>query len=176
MTHGLKICLFGGLLVLVCSGFGVLLFSQKLASASSPTQPAAPGDKAQQIVGTVRTADGPIAGATVRIQATENKTFSAEDGSFALGGLSAGQPVTVTASTKGHYIGWAAAVAGGQPVTLTLNAHYMTDNYEYEWFEENGVEGSAACGACHGPSCAAQVPPGAAAPTGWARFRVPTME
>ena len=25
----------------------------------------------------------------------------------------------------------------------------MTDNFAYEWFEENGVEGSAACGACH---------------------------
>lgn len=149
MTRGRKVFLLVGLLLIACSGFGVLLFSQKMANASSPAQSTAPGDKAQQIVGTVRTADGPIAGATVRIQATENKTFSAEDGTFTLGDLNAGQPVTVTASAKGHYIGWAAAVAGGPPITITLNAHYVTDNYEYEWFEENGVEGSAACGACH---------------------------
>ena len=37
-------------------------------------------------------------------------------------------------------------------------------------------EPAGARGAYHGPSCAAPVPPGAAAPAGWARFRVPTMD
>ena len=37
-------------------------------------------------------------------------------------------------------------------------------------------EPADACGACHGPACAAPVPLGAAAPAGWARFRVPTMD
>ncbi len=37
-------------------------------------------------------------------------------------------------------------------------------------------EPADACGACHGSSCAAPIPLGAAAPAGWARFRVPTMD
>ncbi|PXW96979.1 Cd2+/Zn2+-exporting ATPase [Sphaerotilus hippei] len=32
------------------------------------------------------------------------------------------------------------------------------------------------CGACDGPACATPVSPGAAAPAGWARYRVPTMD
>ncbi|MCK6372743.1 MAG: cation transporter, partial [Zoogloea sp.] len=37
-------------------------------------------------------------------------------------------------------------------------------------------EPADACGACQGPSCAVPAPPGAAAPAGWTRFRVPTMD
>ena len=48
----------------------------------------------------------------MRVQATENQTLSATDGSFTLGGLTAGQPVTVTASATGHYIGWTVAKPG----------------------------------------------------------------
>ncbi|NJN82494.1 MAG: hypothetical protein HC802_09610 [Caldilineaceae bacterium] len=106
------------------------------------------------IVGTVQNADGPVEGARVRIQATENMTTTNGEGEFELIGLTAQERITITASATGHYIGWSAITPGRgntatQSVTITLNPHFQTDNYEYDWFEENGVEGSAACGACH---------------------------
>ncbi len=102
-----------------------------------------------RITGIVTSAEGPIEGATVRIQATENKTVSSATGAFTLSGLTPREPVTVTASAPGHYIGWTTAMPGERGVVITLNRHYQTDNHEYGWFEEDGVEGSAACGKCH---------------------------
>lgn len=104
---------------------------------------------AAAISGTVVDAKGPIPGATVRIQATANVTTTAEDGAFTLANIVYTGPVTVTAWAKGYYIGWAAVQPGSEPITLTLNAHYHTDNHEYGWFEFEGVKGSAACGVCH---------------------------
>jgi hypothetical protein len=102
------------------------------------------------VTGVVVDADGPVAGATVRIQLTGRKTTSAEDGTFTLRGLSMLAPVTVTASAPGYYIGAARSVMpSARPVTITLEAHHTTDNPAYEWFEVDGVEGSESCGLCH---------------------------
>ena len=113
------------------------------------------------ITGIVINDQGPVTGATVRIQLTEHVTTTAKDGSFSLTFSTAStsrsstktiaplQPITVTAWAAGHYIGWTTTLVDGKPVTITLNQHYTTDNVEYEWFSHEGVAGSAACGTCH---------------------------
>ena len=102
------------------------------------------------ITGVVIDASGPISGATVRVQASDRQTLTGEDGSFALATIAASKAVTVTAWAKGYYIGWRAVSPGAGPFTITLNAHYLTDNHTYEWFSQDGVAGSQACGLCHG--------------------------
>ena len=84
--------------------------------------------------GVVVDADGPVAGATVRIQATNNATTSASDGTFTLGGLSEGITVTVSAWKHTYYC---AKVEGVVPpasgITLTLRHYQTNDNPNYEW-------------------------------------------
>lgn len=105
------------------------------------------------ISGVVIDAKGPLAGATVRIQATEQSTLSAKDGSFTLSNLTGTQPLTVTASAPGYYIGWQVAKPGEQALHIELKPYYTSDNPTYDWFEQTfdhgTVTGSAACGECH---------------------------
>ena len=37
----------------------------------------------------------------------------------------------------------------GEAVTITLRAHYTTDNFEYGWSEADGLRGSETCGMPH---------------------------
>lgn len=99
--------------------------------------------------GVVKDAKGPIAGATVRIQATENKAITGADGSFTLQGVSGAQPLTITASAIGYYINWVNVKPGVKTINLTLTTHFATDNVDYNWFAHDGLKGSAACGICH---------------------------
>ena len=101
------------------------------------------------VSGVVRDAEGPVAGATVRVQLTDNQTTTAADGSFTLRRLAAGVPVNITAWAEGYYIGGTSATPGLEPVTITLKPHYTTDNLDYEWFSFEGVKGSASCAPCH---------------------------
>lgn len=100
------------------------------------------------VKGLVSDADGPVAGATVRVRATDNKTATASDGSFTLSGLIATSPVSVTAWAEGYFVGWVSAVPGAEPVTITLSPYYTTDNPDYTWFSIEGAEGSKSCGHC----------------------------
>jgi len=99
--------------------------------------------------GVVHDAEGPVVGATVRVQLTENKTTTAADGSFTLSGVAGTDPVTVTAWAEGYYIGWANGIPGLVPITITLKPYYTTDNLDYEWFSFQGVSGSKSCALCH---------------------------
>jgi hypothetical protein len=121
----------------------ILLGLTSFVSASNPSA----------ITGFVVDANGPVAGAHVRVQLTDRLTTSASDGSFTLSELESQQPITITAWAAGYYIGWARATPNGQPITITLNRYYTSDNVEYDWFEqvfEQGkLTGSAACGVCH---------------------------
>jgi len=113
---------------------------------SSPTPfpvPLAPGT----VVGVVRDAEGPVAGATVRVRATDNKTTTTADGSFVLA-LTTTAPVSVTAWAEGYFVGWTSAVSGAGPVTITLKPYYTTDNPDYAWFSMEGAEGSESCSHC----------------------------
>jgi hypothetical protein len=96
------------------------------------------------ISGIVEGPTGPVAGAIVRVQNTSLKTTTAEDGAFTLTGLATERQVRVTAAAKGYYIRWADAIPGGEPVTIKLERHPVSDNNEvYEWQSAEG------CGECH---------------------------
>jgi hypothetical protein len=126
-----------------------LVFAQTVPDTVKPARAERQAPASTTLSGFILAAAGPVADATVRVQATDHQAISAADGSFVLTGLRAGQLVTVTASASGHYIGWVAAKPGAAPVSITLKRHYETDNFAYEWFEQDGVQGSAACGRCH---------------------------
>lgn len=95
------------------------------------------------ITGIVQDENGPLAGASVRVQTTDYQTTTAEDGSFTLEVFKTTAPVTVVAWSKGYFFGWTTAVPGQDPVTITLRRHHRTDNLDYEW------DPSANCGQCH---------------------------
>jgi hypothetical protein len=101
------------------------------------------------VTGFVVDEDGPVAGATVRLHTTDHFTVTGEDGAFALADLGGAEVVTITAWAEGYYISWDNGTPGGDPVTIPLVAHYLTDNHEYGWAEGPHGEGSASCGDCH---------------------------
>jgi hypothetical protein len=100
------------------------------------------------VLGVVYDEDGPVAGATVRVRTTDNKTTTAADGSFILSSLTASVPVSITAWTEGYYVGWTSSAPGPEPITITLKPYYTTDNPDYGWFSMEGAEGSKSCGHC----------------------------
>jgi hypothetical protein len=100
------------------------------------------------IVGTVCDANGPVPGARVRVQATDNATVTDANGVFALSGVAPGEEVTVTAWAQSFCVGWTETVAGAPPLTITLKPHYTTDNPDYDWFSVEAADGSRSCGTC----------------------------
>jgi len=101
------------------------------------------------ITGVLLAPDGPVPGASVRVQLTEYTTFSDEDGVFTLVDLPMTEPVIVAAWADGYYVGHTEIRPGLVPVTITMKPYYVTDNLDYEWFEFDGVAGSASCAPCH---------------------------
>lgn len=102
-----------------------------------------------KISGIVVDANGPVAGAAVQVHLAEKQTTTAPDGSFTLRDLPATDAVTVTVWADGYYINWTRVTTPDEPIRLQLNPVYTTDNVAYDWFEQDGIEGSAACGVCH---------------------------
>lgn len=142
---------------LVIAFLAYLSFALVQAQASAPggavTTPTPP--PGVRISGVVANSEGPVAGATVRIYMTQNKTATAADGSFTLGGVNASRLFTVTAWAPGYYVGWTAVqpnspeVTAGRPISITMKPHYTGDNPQYVWFSFEGVKGSESCGLCH---------------------------
>ncbi|MGD9147498.1 MAG: carboxypeptidase regulatory-like domain-containing protein, partial [Anaerolineae bacterium] len=125
-----------GTLLLALAAAGVLL---SIASAA----PAA------TVSGVVVNLDGkPVGGAVVRQKLTSNATSSASDGSFTLGSLPEGITVTVTAWQEGYLVGWVEVMPPRSGVTITLKAHYTTDDPDYQWFSSNDPEGPISCVHC----------------------------
>ena len=100
------------------------------------------------ISGRVLNDSGPVGGAIVQLQGVPNQQISAADGSFTFAGLRGFLPLTVTAWAEGHYIGYT-SFEPGQELTITLKPLFEKDNPDYDWFEFDGVQGSASCGLCH---------------------------
>jgi hypothetical protein len=92
--------------------------------------------------------DEPVAGAVVRQKLTSNATTSASDGRFSLGSLPEGVTVTVTAWQEGYLVGWAEVIPPQSGVTITLKAHYASDNPDYPWFSSNDPEDPISCVHC----------------------------
>ena len=112
-------------------------------------QGARPATTPGVVSGVVMGPDGALDGARVRVHVTDNMTLTDEGGRFTLEVDDATTPVTVTAAAEGHYIDAAYAVLPGEAVTITLRAHYTTDNFEYGWSEADGLRGSETCAVCH---------------------------
>ena len=109
------------------------------------------------VSGFVHDANGPVADATVRIKATDNKVITDIEGHFVLSGLSDNEPVVLTAWAEGYYIGGGQAryLPGNSDIEIVLTAHSDIDNPDYEWlsaFANAGYEGSGEntnCENCH---------------------------
>jgi hypothetical protein len=109
------------------------------------------------VSGFVRDANGPVAGATVRLKATDNKVITDAAGHFVLTGLSANEPVVLTAWAQGYYIGGGKVgyLASQTDIEIVLTAHSGTDNPDYVWlsaYAHAGYEGSGEntnCENCH---------------------------
>jgi hypothetical protein len=106
------------------------------------------------VSGIILDANGEPTQAIVQVRGTPNQIETAGDGLFELSDIGGTQPVTITAWSEGHYIGWAtldptAPDLVTDNIEINLVALPQTDNYEYDWFSAEGVDGSAACGLCH---------------------------
>jgi mono/diheme cytochrome c family protein len=140
------------------SGFGIaivyvslviVIFLTTIGFASQPSS--------TTVSGFVRDVNGPIAGATVRVKATDNKAITDSEGHFVLSGLSDNEPVVLTAWAKGYYNGGGKDryPAGKTDIEIVLTAHSDTDNPDYAWlsaFAYAGYEGSGEnsnCEICH---------------------------
>ena len=149
-------------LVMVMGGLAMLVSSQDSAPQATLVAETIPPTEVVNLIplpstisGVVKNEDGMVADAIVQIQATENTTKTADDGSFSLTGIEGTTPIVVSAWSAGHYVGWqvidpsAEDFTGGDDITIFLNNLPTRDNNEYDWYVEDGVKGSAACGMCH---------------------------
>ena len=103
------------------------------------------------ISGLILDAEGPIPGAVVRVQATENNTISDEEGHFTLTGLSGDEPLFITAWAKGYYIVGVEASPGDE-IEIYLEAHTNENNPNYEWLPSTyhpGQGENQGCAECH---------------------------
>jgi hypothetical protein len=119
-------------------------------------------DTANSISGFVLDETGPVAGATVRVKATAIEATSAQDGSFSLDGLPAGEAVYVTAWAPGYYIGGGESKLrpGATQVDIVLTRHADEDHPDYAWisaFLQPGVE-EPRCQGCHASDLASNPP------------------
>jgi hypothetical protein len=99
-----------------------------------------------QISGIVYDEAGPLAGATVRIQATQNSTLTDHEGRFTLSGLTGGAPVTVSAWKEGYYCAKQENVT--PPVanlSLEMRLYQTNDNPEYTWILPEGDNSCYSC-------------------------------
>ncbi|NHZ84272.1 MAG: hypothetical protein GWP19_00135 [Planctomycetia bacterium] len=104
-----------------------------------------------KISGKVTGDNGPIAGALVRIQATETYTLTNKEGYFTLAKLSANDlPIYVTAWSSGYYINGVKA-SFEEEIEIHLEAHADFDNPNYAWLSstsqsvQNEDQGCAKC-------------------------------
>jgi hypothetical protein len=104
--------------------------------------PASPGS----ITGTVVDASGPVALATVRIQATRVQALTDARGAFSLPVSAGTGGVTVSAWKQGCYCAKAERVEpGARGVLLTLRPYQENDNPDYEWMPPVGEVSCMSC-------------------------------
>jgi hypothetical protein len=106
------------------------------------------------IVGIVLDDEGPVPGARVRIQTTEQSAMTGSEGAFELAvPESFSSPVKLTAWAKGYFIGGPVEASPGEKgVTISIHRHSQWDNREYEWlpsFLSTGSGENQGCGECH---------------------------
>lgn len=102
--------------------------------------------------GLVYDRNGPVSGATVRVQASEVFTTTDASGAFELTALAPDKPVVLTAWASGYYIvaGETPVLPGAPAVRLELIPHAEVDNPDYQWRSAFTSEGdSKNCQDCH---------------------------
>ncbi len=101
----------------------------------------------------VNTENEPVAGAIVRVKATDLVTVTDTEGRFSLSDVPAAQLVFVTAWVSGYYINGIAEVQpGASDVEIVLQAHHSTDNPDYTWLPSTYHKGQGenqGCAQCH---------------------------
>jgi len=103
----------------------------------------------ETISGTVVDDHGPIAGARVRIRATENMTLTNNSGEFTLMGLIAGESVELTAWADGYYVANTYVTPTVTDINLTLRPYHTSDHPDYDWVSPIAGTSDSACGNCH---------------------------
>ncbi len=98
------------------------------------------------IAGIVVDEAGPVAGATVRVQATRRATVTDADGRFLLVGLRPDVPVTIAAWAPLHYcVKRDAVTPPGEGVVLRLERYQLGDDPAYEWLSPVGPGSCSSC-------------------------------
>jgi len=125
-------------------GFATIFLYVGLTSSSQ-------AQVSDSVSGIVRDTSGPIAGAVVRVRASEQVTTSDAEGHFTLSGLTPDVPVDLTAWAPGYYItGGQAILPGTENVDLMLVAHASEDNPNYQWVSAYASAGEPGnCQNCH---------------------------
>jgi hypothetical protein len=114
--------------------------SPVLSAVEGPTLPP------DAVSGVVRDGDGPVVGATVRVQATTNATLTDDEGRFTLTGLSEGVAVTISAWKHTYYCAKIEEVVPpASDIALTLRRYQTNDNPDYEWIPPIGTDSCANC-------------------------------
>jgi hypothetical protein len=121
---------------------GTVLATGAAEALPSPSR----GLRSVQVSGIVVDADGPVGGATVRVQGTRRSTLTGADGRFSLGSLPAGSPVTISAWAPLYYCGKREDVVPPQAgLVLTLERYQTDDNPAYTWIAPVGPGSCASC-------------------------------
>jgi hypothetical protein len=101
------------------------------------------------ISGIIVDADGPVAGATVRVRGTDNVTTTTTEGQFTLTSLVEGRDVEITAWADGYYIASRHVTPPSGDTVLTIRHYHTVDNPDYQWASPLPEESENACGICH---------------------------
>jgi len=117
-------------LLLALGGLGALLTC--LSAAPTGT-----------VTGVVVDAAGPVAGATVRVRATENVTLTTPEGRFSLGMLLEGHEIEITAWAEGYYIASIPVTPTVADITLVLRPYHTMDHPTYSWASPSAAESTS---------------------------------
>ncbi len=129
----------------------VILVAIATTGAGSPSVEGLP-PAGSRVTGIVVDAEGPVEGATVRVQATVNETLTNAEGKFVLPGLAGGETVTLSAWKQDYYCSLIREVAATTgPLLIRLERYQTSDNPAYAWIPPYGDK---SCSTCH-PAVAA---------------------
>ena len=124
-----------------------LIFSCTPSMVSKPGKLTALANGERNLQGVILDVhDHPIDGATVRIQATKNQTFSDQNGLFTLKGLEDKHSLTISAWKDGYYCGKAENITPpSDELQIRLIKYQTNDNPAYKWVPPVGENSCYSC-------------------------------
>jgi len=140
------------ILASILTGFSLIALAIWLTAVSASNTAA--------LNGIVVDENGPIAGAVVRVRATDNSTITAVDGTFTLDNVTTGITTSITAWVPEYYITEILVMLPTTAVTIPVELHPTTDNPAYAWAfpreAESPPEINRGCDTCHADFISAQ--------------------